>query len=170
PPLRWIRENPMQGVKRPAEPASRKRRVSDDEVALVMVATGLDNGDKADTAMQRTGLAFLFALETAMRAGEILGLRWEDVGEKSVTLPRTKNGDSRRVPLSKRAREILAALPKSEAPVFDLQPGTRDALWRKASSGIPNLHFHDSRAEAVWRLSKKLYELELALGIVHRDQ
>src|SRR3546814_4725521 len=70
----------------------------------VALACGLDE-DRADTAMQRTGLAFLFALETAMRAGEIVGMMWPDVAEKSVTLPRTKNGDVRRVPLSKRARE-----------------------------------------------------------------
>lgn len=169
PPLRWIKVNPLADVKRPSAPASRKRRISDDEVLRVMVATGLDDGDKTETAMQRTGLAFLFALETAMRAGEILGLRWDDVSEKSATLPRTKNGDSRRVPLSPRAREILAALPRTDRPCFDLHAGTRDALWRKAVAGIDNLHFHDSRAEAIWRLSKKLDVLELARVIGHRD-
>lgn len=169
PPLRWIRENPMQGVKRPSEPASRKRRVSADEVTRIMVATGLEDGDKADTAMQRTGLAFLFALETAMRAGEILGLTWATVSEKSAELPKTKNGDSRRVPLSRRAREILATLPRDRPTCFDLQAGTRDALWRRAVAGIDNLHFHDSRAEAIARLSKKLDVLELARVIGHRD-
>lgn len=169
PPLRWIRENPMQGVKRPSEPPSRKRRITDAEVLKVMVATGLDDGLKADTAMHRTGLAFLFALETAMRAGEILGLRWEDVREKSATLPRTKNGDQREVPLSMRAREIIAVLPRSDSPVFDLHPGTRDGCWRKATAGMQDLHFHDSRAEAIWRLSKKLDVLELARVIGHRD-
>lgn len=166
---RWLRENPMQGVKRPVEPPSRKRRISDEEVMRVMVATGLDDGDRADTAMHRTGLAFLFALETAMRAGEIVGMEWPDVAEKSVRLPRTKNGDERRVPLSPRAREILAALPRTDGPCFDLHPGTRDALWRKATAGIGNLHFHDARAEAIWRLSKKLDVLELARVIGHRD-
>lgn len=34
---------------------------------------------------------------------------------------------------------------------------------------IKNLHFHDSRAEAIWRLSKKLDVLELARVIGHRD-
>jgi integrase len=169
PPLRWIETNPFSDVKRPPAPPSRKRRISDDEIARIMAATGLDDGLRADTAMQRTGLAFLFALETAMRAGEILGMRWEDVGPKSVTLPRTKNGDSRRVPLSPRAREILAVLPRGRPTCFDLHPGTRDALWRRAAAGIHDLHFHDSRAEAIWRLSKKLDVLELARVIGHRD-
>lgn len=34
---------------------------------------------------------------------------------------------------------------------------------------IKNLHFHDSRAEAIWRLSNKLDVMELARMIGHRD-
>lgn len=165
----WLRDKPMAEVKVPRSPPSRKRRISDAEVDRVRIATGLEDGDRADTAMQRTGLAFLFALETAMRAGEILGMTWADVREKSVELPKTKNGDSRRVPLSHRAREILAALPRDRPTCFDLHAGTRDALWRRAVAGIDNLHFHDSRAEAIARLSKKLDVLELARVIGHRD-
>ncbi len=165
----WLRDKPMAEVKVPRSPPSRKRRISDAEVDRVRIATGLEDGDRADTAMQRTGLAFLFALETAMRAGEILGLTWANVREKSVELPKTKNGDSRRVPLSHRAREILAALPRDRPTCFDLHAGTRDALWRRAVAGIDNLHFHDSRAEAIARLSKKLDVLELARVIGHRD-
>lgn len=167
----WLASNPMADVKPPRTPPSRKRRVTDDEITRVEIATGLSDGLTARTAMQRTGLAFLFALETAMRAGEILGMQWPDVAEKSVRLPRTKNGDERRVPLSPRAREILAVLPREDAPVFNLNPGTRDAFWRQAvaATKIPDLHFHDSRAEAIWRLSRKLDVLELARVIGHRD-
>ena len=75
-------------------------------------------------AMQRTGLAFLFALETAMRAGEILGMGWPAVAEKSVRLPRTKNGEERSVPLSLLAREILAPpCPATRRPALTLTPG-----------------------------------------------
>lgn len=167
---RWLLANPMQGIKRPTEPPSRKRRITQDEIDRVALACGLDE-DRADTSLNRTGLAFLFAIETAMRAGEILGMTWTDVREKAVTLPRTKNGDRRDVPLSPRAREILAIMPKDAATVFNLHPGTRDALFRRAvkAAAIPNLHFHDARAEAIWRLSKKLDVLELAHAIGHRD-
>ncbi len=166
----WLRENPLRDVKPPRTPASRKRRISQDEIDRVMLALGCEN-DEAVTAAQRTGLAFAFALETAMRAGEILGMRWEDVGEKSVRLPLTKNGDARKVPLSPRAREILAALPKDGETVFSLNPGTRDTMFRAAKSvaRVENLRFHDSRAEAIWRLSRKLDVLELARVIGHRD-
>ena len=166
----WLRSNPMADVRRPRTPTSRKRRVTQDEIDRVSLACGLDEL-RADTMLNRTGLAFLFALETAMRAGEILGMVWPDVAEKSVRLPRTKNGDVRHVPLSPKAREILALLPRGDGPVFGLHPGTRDALWRRAvaATKIPDLHFHDSRAEAIWRLSKKLDVMELARVIGHRN-
>lgn len=67
--------------------------------------------------------------------------------------------------------EILAAMPKGAGTVFNLHPGARDTLWRQArkAAGIADLHFHDARAEAVWRLSKKLDVLELARVIGHRN-
>ena len=46
-----------------------------------------------------------------------------------------------------------------------------DKLWRKIRNraGIADLHFHDSRHEAVTRLSKKLNVLELARMTGHKD-
>lgn len=166
----WLHGNPAKDVKRPPSPASRKRRISQDEIDRVTLACGLDELE-ARTASQRVGLAFLFALETAMRSGEIVGLRWTDIRAKSAVLPATKNGDLREVPLSARAREILGALDRSGDTVFGLTAQIRDVLWRRArdAAGVDDLHFHDSRAEAIWRLSKKLDVMELARVIGHRD-
>jgi integrase len=166
----WLAGNPLEGVESPTTPASRKRRIAPDEADRILLACGVSD-TQAATALNRVGLAFAFALETAMRAGEITAMRWRDVGEKSVTLPVTKNGDVRRVPLSPRAREILAALPRTEGPVFALDGATRDVLFRRAriAAKVENLRFHDTRAEAIWRLSKKLDVLELARVIGHRD-
>jgi len=166
----WLHVNPARDVKRPPSPPSRKRRVTQDEADRIALALGVSDTESV-TARNRTGLAWLFALETAMRSGEIVGLRWEDVGAKSVTLPRTKNGDVRQVPLSMRAREIIAALPVTDGPVFGLTDQVRDVLFREArdTTGIKGLHFHDSRSEAIWRLSKKLDVLELARMIGHRN-
>ena len=166
----WIHANPMLGVKRPSSPPSRRRRVTDEEVDRIVAELGYKGG-KPRTLSDRVALAFKFALETAMRAGEILGLRWEDIHPTHAVLPRTKNGDAREVPLSKAARDILALLPGVPGPVFGLLPHQRDALFRKArdAAGVVNLRFHDSRAEAIWRMSKKLDVLELARVIGHRD-
>lgn len=166
----WLRANPMASVKKPDAPPSRKRRISESEVERIVTALGYESGPP-ENASQRVALVFLFALETAMRSGEITGLRWGDIGTASARLPETKNGDARSVPLSKRAREILALMPKGEGPIFGLDGALRDALFRKARdrAQIADLHFHDSRAEAIWRLSKKLDVLELARAIGHRD-
>lgn len=55
-----------------------------------------------------------FALHTGLRQGEQFGLRWEDVDFRNnvITIPRSKHGDTRRVPINKTARRILAKLPR----------------------------------------------------------
>lgn len=166
----WLRTNPLGDVAKPKAPASRKRRVADDEIERVVLALGYDGGVPG-TASHRVALAWMFAVETAMRSGEICAMRWADVRAKAVRLPLTKNGEARDVPLSPRAREILGLLPRDASTVFDLRPAIRDALFRKARdrAGVENLTFHDSRAEAIWRLSKKLDVMELARVIGHRD-
>jgi integrase len=169
----WIRVNPMQDVRWPQLPKGRKRRVSAGEVSALARAFGVHLELASETATQRVGLAFLFALETAMRSGEICALTWAHVHLSSqyVTLPKTKNGDEREVPLTLRAVEILEAIPKSDGPVFGLDDALRDALWRKVRDKTPHkdIHFHDTRSEAISRLSKKLDVLELARVIGHRD-
>lgn len=169
----WIRENPLKDVRWPKTPKGRKRRITPEEEADITAAFGLDKGLSADTATKRVGLSFLFALETAMRSGEILALTWPNIhlDTQYVHLPKTKNGDSRDVPLSRRAVAILDALPRGFGPAFQLESDDRDALWRKVRDRTPHraIHFHDSRAEAIWRLSKKLDILQLARVIGHRD-
>ena len=180
----WIRANPIREVRWPKPPPSRKRRITPAEVETMAQALGVpasgdlpaipaSEGARAVAVAHRVGLAFLFALETAMRSGEIVGLRWADVDLEARTarLPRTKNGDSREVPLSTRAVAILRALPEGNGPVFGVSGAVRDAIWRRArdAAGVGDLHFHDSRAEAIWRLSKRLDVLQLARVIGHRD-
>lgn len=169
----WLRENPMRDVRWPKQPKGRARRISDEEERGLVAGFGLAAGLKAETATQRVGLAFLFALETAMRSGEILALTWDHVHltKRFVHLPKTKNGDARDVPLSTKAVGILAALPRSDTPVFNLTSPLRDALFRKVRDKTPHtaVHFHDTRAEAIWRLSKRLDVMQLARMIGHRD-
>ena len=177
--LHWIKDNPMAEVKRPKSPKARKRRISDDEIDRLRFALGWPTDDTpVETSSQQVAVMLLLAIETAMRAGEMAGLTWErvDLRQRFVQLPDTKNEDARDVPLSRRAVELLKVMlpPKTQrgsGPVFTVKPGSRDALFRSARSraGIEDLHFHDSRAEAIIRLSKKLDVLELARMVGHRD-
>jgi integrase len=167
----WIATQPMTDVKTPPEPPPRRRRVPQDEIDRMCAALGYHEPKAPQKASQRVALAFLFAIETGMRSGEIIGLQWADVHARHVVLPTTKNGDRREVPLSAEARRILDLLPRGAVPVFGITSAVRDVLFREARDaiGIVNLHFHDSRAEAIWRLSKKLDVLQLARMVGHRD-
>jgi integrase len=100
-----------------------------------------------------------------MRQGEIAGLARGNVHNKHVHLPMTKNGTARNVPLTGEARRILdQILPLGFDPVFGLEASHIDALFRKTRgrAGIEGLTFHDSRHEALTRLSRIFTALELA--------
>lgn len=170
---RWLGSNPMQDVGRPPKPRARRRRITQDEIARVRLALGYPEDAAPETLSQRVAMAFLLAIETGMRAGEILSLDWPAIHLKQrfVHLDKTKNGDERDVPLSSYAVKLLKLLPANGVPAFGLATGSRDALFRRAvtNAKIADLHFHDARAEAIWRLSKKLDVLQLARMIGHRD-
>ncbi|WP_199097140.1 site-specific integrase [Dyella sp. ASV21] len=166
--------NPFKGFKPPKDPESRKRRVTPGEIESVRHGFGITTQLHGDTETARVGLMFLLACESAMRSGEMVSLTWPEVhlDRGFVHLPKTKNGDERDVPLTPFAIEIMKALPVIEGePCFGTTDASRDALWRKIRDTLPvvDLHFHDSRSEGIWRLSKKLDVLQLARAIGHRD-
>lgn len=160
--------NPMTDVKRPKQPPARDRLVTKEELEKL----ALSAGDDLTNATARAYHAFLFALETGMRAGEIVELVWSrvDVEKRVARLDRTKNGSARNVPLSSEAVRLLRALPEAD-PIFGLSSRQLDALWRKLRdrAGVDGLTFHDSRHAAITRLSKKLDVLALARMVGHRN-
>lgn len=166
----WMAHSPTKDVRRPKNPAPRDRRITQDEIDRLCVSFGFD-GSPVATKNQAVAVAFLFAIETAMRAGEICALRPEWIDGRVVHLPATavKNGVKRDVPLSKRAVELLELLPQDK--LFDIKSSSLDALFRagRDRANIEGLTFHDTRHEAITRLSKKLGVLELARAVGHRD-
>lgn len=169
----WLASNPMTGVHYPAHGAARDRRVSDDEIGELLLACGWGDDEIAVRASQRVAIAILWALETGMRAGELVGLSWRDIDveQRSARLRATKNGSSRQVPLSKAALRLFDFLPRGEGPVFGLTSATLDVLFRRARdrAELADLHFHDLRHEAITRLARKLDVLDLARMIGHKD-
>jgi integrase len=163
-----IDDNPMRKVRRPPPTPARKRRPTPEEIERMSVA-----GADVNTALGRAHLAFLFAIETGMRAGEIAGLTEEsfDVERRVAHLARTKNGEARDVPLSRAALRILAKLPEAD-PLFGFHSGPNlSTNWYalKTKAAVEGLNFHDSRHEAVTRLSTKLDVLALARMIGHKN-
>ncbi|MDY0072479.1 MAG: tyrosine-type recombinase/integrase [Thauera sp.] len=165
---KWMSVHPVRGVKLPPDPERRKRRVYPHEIEAICISGGYHRGT-LETKTAYVCAAFLFAIETGMRAGEIRGLDRSRIAGKVAHLPKTKNGSARDVPLSPAALSILDQMPPELWQ--GITAASLDALWRKIRNraGIDDLHFHDSRHEAVTRLSKKLNVLELARMIGHKD-
>lgn len=113
--------NPVEGIRLPSPQNARSRVFYPGEEAMLMTALE-PSARQADGQWGKgTGNALikpfvLLALETAMRRGELLALRWENVRLKDrvAYLPITKNGQSRAVPLSTRAIEILNGMTRSK--------------------------------------------------------
>lgn len=160
----WIDSNPMRDVRRPANPDHRQRVISGTEVRRMLRALGY--GWPVRTVSQAVAACFLLALSTGMRAGELCGLRWADVRADYVTLPMTKNGTARDVPLSLVARRIIDGMKGwDEVLVFGLKAQTLDAMFRKYRdrAGLEGFTFHDARHSAATRLarSRRVGVLEL---------
>ncbi|MDT3723238.1 site-specific integrase [Pseudomonas oryzihabitans] len=142
--------NPVTQVRKPKPPPGRDRRLLPREERLIMrYAHAHPNRDLAALVS--------LALETAMRQGELLGLRWERVNLRSriIHLDDTKNGTKRDVPLSVKARNVLLRLePQTSGEVFHYTANGLKSTWRfmLQKLGIVDLHFHDLRHEAISRL------------------
>ncbi len=165
----YFDSNPIKSVKRPKSPKHRERRISAAEEQAIIERLGTD----PSTSSGQVALAFILALETGMRRGEILNLKWPAIhlADKYLVVTDSKNSDSRQVPLSSRAVDVLMRLYDSKRPVFKVTPATLTALFKRAcdKEGISGLTFHDSRHEAVSRLAKKIDVMSLAKIIGHRD-
>lgn len=177
-------ENPVAGIIRPANGKARERRLEDGEEDRLLEALEVSPREAGKfSGMQNKWVKpiVLFALETAMRRGELLALEWKNVDLKKrvALLEVTKNGDSRSVPLSSRAVAVLEGLKEKDG-VQVLAVGkvfrTTEAALKKAferaceRAGIDDFHFHDLRHEATSRLAEKLPNLiELAAVTGHKD-
>lgn len=172
----WLSESPTKFVSRPKPTPPRQQRVSDQDVDAIYCAAGYEFPMEPALIAHRVALAFEFAIETALRSGEICSARWTDLGERGLTLhiPRTKTDAPRTVPLSRRAEKIIRVLEPVTAEsgkIFDLESPSRDANFRKLRkrAGIGDIRFHDARREALTRLSKKLDVMQLARVSGHKD-
>lgn len=111
-----------------------------------------------------------FAVETGLRRGEIVNLRWEDVLlDKARMLVRnrdgfkTKSGSDRSVPLSTAAMRILDELPRTHELVFvtssgrPIYPNYLARLFRKYASdlGLHDTSIHALRHTACSRLADR---------------
>lgn len=162
------RGNPVGDIRKPSDAPARDRRLEAGEEER-LIAASLQY-EKTTKALRMASIIKL-ALATAMRRGEIAGMRWEnvDLKKRSIFLPKTKNGESRSVPLSTIAITVLESLEKREdgwvwGCDIDEHSITRafDRICKRAE--ISNLRFHDLRHEAVSRFFEmnRLSDMQIA--------
>lgn len=173
---RWIAHNPMADLQRPKNPPARFRRISEREIKEICFVLGYREDTELTRKREFVAVAFLFAIETAMRAGEICSITRSNINRDArvAHLDKTKNGDQRDVPLSERALALLDRLPeltKDDEPVFQLKSGSLSTIFRthRQKTDIQDLVFHDTRHEAITRLADHLHVLELAAVTGHRN-
>ena len=115
-PCVGIRKNPRRNI---------ARFLDTDELARLGRALDAREADSP----QSVAAIRLLAL-TGCRRGEVLNLRWRDIGEDSIKLPDSKTGP-RAVPLGEAARAHIGALPGTRDPVAHLFPRHAEGrgLW-----------------------------------------
>ncbi|QND56595.1 site-specific integrase [Mesorhizobium huakuii] len=170
-----LRRNPLTDLALKVKDNKRDRRLREGEFEKLLIA-----GRKTRNRMLIPIVRL--ALETAMRRGEILALRFRDVDIERcmATIQDSKNGHSRTIPLSSLAVAILETTiavmnekgKAQNARIFPLTPVAVRLAWDKLTKRaiIDDLHFHDLRHEAISRFFEKgLTVPEVASISGHRD-
>lgn len=150
-----VENNPFFLVSKPAQPKSRRRRISEDEIEKILKAHNYEIGQVPLTMEQYIAWAFLFAIETTMRQGEILDIERCNIHKDYIHLPDTKNGDSRDVPLTENAKQLLMLIPNNGSKkLLDIQQSSLQNMFgdRIKKLKIHDLHFHDTRHEGISRM------------------
>jgi len=168
-----LRDDPLAKIKLTGADKARERRLRDGELDSLLSAAKANRNPYVVLIVR-------FALETAMRRGEILSLRWRDIDSErySAIIHESKNGHARIVPLSPAALDVLTATAAlsndsdDDDLVFPVSANALKLSWVRlmTRAGLGDLHFHDLRHEAISRLFEiGLTVPEVASVSGHRD-
>jgi len=162
-----------------------RRLAEDEELAILQVLKDMPDENAF----------FVLALESAMRMRECYTLYENQVSlkKKTIHLDRTKNGDSRQVPLTSTAMNLLKHYIEKNSAVIQQRGGILFPFWNGdpdeyvldtttsdvskifrnafAEAKVSDLHFHDLRHEATCRLYEKttLSDVLIAKITGHRN-
>lgn len=168
----WVKDNPFSRVRREKEADGRIRFLSPDERSSLLEAC-------KESENKSVYLITILALSTGMRQAELMTLTWHqiDFERGTITLFKTKNGDTRVVPLVGLSKQLLLQSSKvrnlNNPYIFIGRHKSHAHFPRKAwetavkKSGITNFHFHDCRHSAASELAMNgasLHEIAAVLG------
>ena len=165
--------NPLKNIRKPSGSKERDRRLRDGEYAMIA-------GALKATANPCARQAFDLAIETSLRQGMLVQLRWEwvDLARQTIAIPAAfrrhgNKGVPPVLPLSLRAVEVLKSLQvQPTGPVLDTTANALRCIWKRALKdlGIQDLRWHDLRHEAASRFFEKgLHPLEVASITGHKS-
>ena len=115
-----------------------------------------------------------FTILTAARTGEVIGARWDEIKDGVWTIPgsRMKAGKQHRVPLSRRALEILDAMPCDGGLIFPLSNMAMLSLVKGMDGGKLTMHGFRSTF-STWAREMTAYQrdvVEMALAHTIKDK
>lgn len=144
--------NPVHLVRIPKNDDARDRRLMDNEESRLLEA--------AEAYGHPLPSVIRFAMETAMRRGEIAAMQWKHLDAKAhvLAVPDTKTDTPRRVPLSTTALAVLEGLPRRiDGLIWGVRADSITQAFDRACkrAAIEDLRFHDLRHEATSRLFEK---------------
>jgi integrase len=159
--------NPVGQIRLPVVQNSRNRRLNDGEFENLMIALERTRHPDVSAVVR-------LAIETAMRRGEILALRWSNIelDTRTLYIPHSKTGASRTIPLNDEAIAIFADLKRHDDKVFSITLPAFKSAWNRLRirAGLADLRFHDLRHEAISRFCEMgLSVPEMALISGHKD-
>lgn len=160
--------NPVDMITVPPQPKrGRERRLEGDEEERLITAAKEYGGE--------ISAIISFAIETAMRRGELVDLRWEHINnvKRTAKLLNTKNGENRTVPLTPAAQKILDSIPRNlNGRVFSMKGDSITTAFDRCCRRvqIKNLRFHDLRHEATSRFFEQGFNIMEVSSITgHKD-
>jgi integrase len=146
----WCDDNPVRKISKPKEPRGKVRFLSNEERRRLLEACKANSNPYLYTVV-------VLALSTGARRGELLTLHWPDVDfqRRVLTFRETKNGETRAVPVTGYALDILTQHAKIRRSNIDLvfpnATGRKPLAIRNAfenaleRADILNFRFHDLR-------------------------
>ncbi len=121
-------------------------------------------------------LEIVIALHTGMRKSEQYGLEWDNVNfeRRDLTIPRTKNGETRHIPVNAAALSAFQALlPNMENSNLVFRGLKNSKHWfdrAVAEAGVRDFRWHDLRHTFASRLVMAGVPLQVVMKLMgHRD-
>lgn len=165
--------NPLKNIRKPSGSRERERRLNPGEF------------DDISAELARRGNpyalpAFELAIETSLRQGMLLALRWDwvDLDARVIRIPSehrriANKGVPAALPLSSRAINVLQRMPRAiNGKIFDTTQAAIVLIWKKSlkTLAIRGLRWHDLRHEAASRFFELgLHPMQVAAITGHKN-